>query len=303
MKIILFDTWNGKFSAPIVEHWRGLGHQVLVNPQYEAMLEADLTFCYQADNCAIEAALKPRTGKLFIQCVDIEVWAGQANAIDYSKVDGVFYMARHIKDKVGQPGPIIKPGIDVAKFTLKTKTNDSPTRKIAYVVGDRRIWDVKRLDIAFQILKDLLDSGKEKNWQLHIRGTYSSHEQYNAYCRYLEKDLRLDGHVFWYPERVEDMNLWLEDKDYILVPSTKEAFSYAAAEAMAKGIKPILNNWEGSRETWPGFVCETPGQMVNEFLTGKIEPERYRQFVVDNYNENRYLRQLDEFLGIEVIKR
>lgn len=295
MKIIVMDSWNGKFSAPIVEHWKSLGHQVIVNPQWEAMLEADMTFFYQADNTAVEGVIKPHTGKIFVQCVDIEVWAGQANAIDWSKVDGVFYMAKHIKDMVGKEGPIIKPGIDTDKFTYKTKVNDSPVRRIAYVVGDRRIWDVKRLDIAFQVLKDLMTSG-QYIWQLHIRGTYSSHEQYNAYCRYLEKDLGLKDFVFWYENRVEDMNAWLEDKDYILVPSTKEAFSYATAEAMSKGIKPILNNWEGSKDNWGKYVCDTQAEMLFEFLKGEYKPEEYRKYVLDNFDQKRYFKDLDNFL-------
>lgn len=311
MKIILFDTWNLKFAAPIVEHWKSLGHQVIVNPQYEAMMEADLTFCYQGDNCAIEAALKPRHGKLFIQVVDIEAWSNQPQTIDWKNVDGALFMANHIwsmllpfvcPNKEEKLIKIIKPGIDVNKFTPRMfSTNPSPVKRIAYVVGDHRIWDVKRLDIAFQVLKDLMTNG-QNIWQLHIRGTYSTHEQYNAYCKYLEKDLKLEGHVFWYEDRVEDMNAWLEDKDYILVPSTKEAFSYATAEAMAKGIKPILNNWEGSKDTWGKYVCETQGQMLFEFLRGEYKPEEYRQYIVDNYNQDRYFKELDEFLGIEVSK-
>ena len=296
-RIIIFDSWK-KFTEPIAEHWKSLGHQVIFNPQWEAMLEADLSFFYQADNTAIEGVTKPHTGRVFIQCVDIEVWAGQASAVDWTKVDGAIFMAKHIKDIVNvgsTPWKLIKPGIDTNKFTLKTKVNDTPVRRIAYVVGDRRIWDVKRLDIAFQVLKDLMISGQQI-WQLHIRGTYSSHEQYNSYCKYLEKDLKLEGHVFWYPNRVDDMNTWLEDKDYFLLPSTKEAFSYATAEAMSKGIKPIINDWEGSKDNWAPFVCETQGQMLFEFLKGKYEPEIYRQYVIDNFNQDRYFAELDNFI-------
>lgn len=299
MNIALFDTWNGKFSRAIREHWEEKGHKVIVNAPYDVMEEADVTFCYQADNCAIEAATKPRKGKLFIQAVDIEVWAGQAGAVDWTKVDGAIFMAKHIKERVDVGTTVWKqivPGIDTTKFTLKPK-NDTPVRKIAYVVGDRRIWDVKRLDIAFQLLKDLMTSG-QLIWQLHIRGTYSSHEQYNAYCRYLEKDLELKDHIFWYEERIEDMNAWLDDKDFFLLPSTKEAFSYATAETMAKGIKPILNNWEGAKETWVKYVCETQGQMLFQFLRGEYNPEEYRKYVVDNFDQERYFQELDNFMGL-----
>lgn len=304
MNIIIMNSWWPKFATDIKAHWESLGHKVIVNPPWDAMDQADLTFCYVGDNTAVEASNLQRKGKLFVQGVDIEVYTGQTQAVNWSKVDGALFMASHIKDMVdigSTPFQVIKPGIDTNKWTLKDKFTNDPVRKIAYVVGDHRIWDVKRLDISFQILKDLMTSGQHI-WQLHIRGTYSSHAQYNAYCKYLEKDLNLEGHVFWYPDRIENMNEWLDDKDYFLLPSTKEAFSYATAEAMCKGIKPILNNWQGSKETWGKYVCETYGEMLMQFLKGQYNPQEYRDYVIANYSQERYFKELDEFiLGKEVI--
>lgn len=301
MKIALFDSWNGKFSSYIREHWEKLGHSVRFNPTWEDAVGADVNFFYQADNTLVDGVNKNLTGKVYGQCVDIEVWAGQASAVDWSKVDGCVFMAEHIKKMVDVscPWKLIKPGIDLQKFTLKKEPNTTLVRKIAYVVGDRRIWDVKRLDIAFQMLRDLLDAKSGLIWQLHIRGTYSSHAQYNAYCQYLENDLGIKDFVVWYPDRVEDMNQWYEDKDYLILPSTKEAFSYATAEAMAKGIKPIINNWESSKENWGGYVCETYGQMLAQLLKGESTPVEYRKFVEDNYDQNRYFQELDSFLQIK----
>jgi hypothetical protein len=307
MQIALFDSWGGKFSSYIKEHWEQLGHKVRFNPTWENASGADINFFYQADNGMVDGIEKELTGKVYGQCVDIEVWAGQANAVNWSKVDGCIFMAKHIQNMVEKDGKLpckttlIKPGIDLTKFTLRkdTRLYNKPIRKIAYVVGDKRIWDVKRLDIAFMLLKDLLTVRPSLIWQLHIRGTYSTHEQYNAYCRYLQKDLKLDEFVVWYEDRVEDMNEWLEDKDYFLLPSTKEAFSYATAEAMAKGIKPIINNWESSKDNWAPFVCETYGQMMAEFTKGDYNPEVYRQFVEEHYNQDRYFQELDSFLQIK----
>ena len=304
MNIALFDSWNGKFSAPIREHWQSIGHQVRANPTWEQAIGADLNFFYQADNAAVEGTTeKGLTGKTYVQCVDIEVFAGQATAVNWEKVSGAIFMAKHVKDivehgsKVTCPSMIIKPGIDLSKWTLRPpRVAGDPIRRIAYVVGDRRIWDVKRLDLAFQLLRDLMDTDKEHIWQLHVRGTYSSHEQYNAYCRYLEKDLDIEHNVVWYPDRIEDLNAWLDDKDFYLNPSTKEAFSYATAETMSKGIKPILNNWESSKENWAPFVCETYGQMLAEILKGYNAPEVYRHFVEENYNQDRYFNELDSFI-------
>lgn len=302
MNIIIMDDWNLKFAEPIRDHWISLGHKVIINPPFDAMMQADLTFFYQASNTAVEGSKKDRNGFVFVQGVDIECWAGQAQAVNWPGVDGAIFMADHIKEMVDighTPFRIIKPGIDVNKWTLKKNlVNDTPVRKIAYIVGDRRIWDVKRLDIAFQILKDLMNTG-HLIWQLHIRGTYSSHAQYNAYCKHLERDLGLQGHVFWYENRIEDMNEWLEDKDFYLNPSTKEAFSYATAETMAKGIKPILNNWEGSKKTWGKYVSDTYLDMIYQLLQGENNPEEYRDYVVEHYNQDRYFKELDDFMGIE----
>lgn len=308
-KIAFFDSWNKKFSGPIVEHWERLGHTVRFNPTWDNAKGADISFFYQADNVLIKATEEIEgIGSIYAQCVDIEVWAGQPFAVKWERVSGCLFIAKHIKSyvesKMAFPQntrlALIKPGIDLGRFYLRPEPDfDSrPIRKIAYVVGDRRIWDVKRLDIAFQLLKDLLASTK-LIWQLHIRGTYSVHEQYNRYCQYLEKDLGIKDFVVWYPERIDDLSKWLDDKDYLLLPSTKEAFSYATAEAMAKGIKPIINNWEGSKDTWGRFVCDTYGEMLAEMTKGPYEPKKYRGYVSRNYDEKRYLDELDGFIRLK----
>lgn len=301
------DSWNGKFSYQLKEHWEDFGHTVLMNPEWDDTLDSDIIFYYQSDNCLVqgsEMGLKHK-GKVFAQCVDIEVWAGQPFAVNWNYVDGCFFMAEHIKEYVTQrinfkfDTPVIKPGIDLKKYSLSTPKplESRPLRKIAYLVGNRRIWDVKRLDIALQMLYDL-HKATDKLWQLYIRGTYSSHEQYNRYCKHLEKSLGLKDFIFWYPDRIEDINQWLEDKDFLFLPSTKEAFSYATAEAMAKGIKPVLNNWEGARDTWGKYICNSYGEMFDKFVEDEYKPEEYRKYIEDNYNQDRYFKEVDDYLGI-----
>ena len=303
-KIAILDSWNGKFSTPIKEHWESLGHEVIFNPTWDKVSEADLIYYYQSDNGLVEFTTKkmPHKGKVYAGCIDIEAWANQPQTVDWSQVDGLTFIAEHIMDmvlsKINPPKKVglIKPGIDLSKFYLKT-ANDMetrPTRRIAYVTGDRRIWDVKRLDIALMLLRDLLDTGKYI-WQLHILGSYSVHEQYNDYCKHLIENLKLEDFVVWY-ERQEDVSKWLDDKDYFLLPSTKEAFSYATAEAMAKGIKPIIGNWRSADANWEPFYCKTIGQMFTRLLEKEYTPEIYRKFIEDNYDQRRYLARLDDFI-------
>jgi hypothetical protein len=92
---------------------------------------------------------------------------------------------------------------------------------------------------------------------------------------------------------------WLENMDYFFLASTKEAFSYATAEAMAKGIKPVIGNWRGADKTWGKYVNKTYKQMYMRFVDNDCHSEEYRQYVADHYDEKRYLKQLDEFVEIE----
>lgn len=335
MKIQLLDSWNGKFASYIREHWEKLGHTVYFNGEYKLDEPADLAFFYQADNAAQVGVKECNAKRIFVQAVDVEVWGAQQDGVDWSRVEGCITMADHIDKMVKTPENVkriqIKPGIDLTKFTLKKEINTgskivvnpdnvemdefrpgevisipeepttyrliNPMRRIAYVVGDGRIWDVKRLDIALQMLYDVRKLKPELIWQLHIRGTYSGHVQYNAYCNHLIEALNLKDFVVW-TDRVDDLNAWLEDKDYFILPSTKEAFSYATAEAMAKGIKPVINNWQSSRETWGEFTSNSYMEMLEKLCEDKYEPEKYRKYVEDNYDQEKYFKKLDEFLGI-----
>jgi glycosyltransferase involved in cell wall biosynthesis len=301
-KINIWDSWNGKFSNAIKEHWISLGHEVQFNPHYDT--PADIGFFYTSDNATQVGVRECVAKKIYVQCVDIEVWGGQAAGVDWSKVTGAIFMVDHIRkmvDTKGVPTAIIQPGIDLTKFTLAPLDRfTDPIRRIAYVVGDNRIWDVKRFDIALQLLYDVRKLKPELIWQLCVRGTYSTHVQYNAYCKHLIKELKLEDFIVW-SDRVDDMNKYLDDKHYFVLPSTKEVFSYATGEAMAKGIKPVIGNWQSARETWGQYVNNSYMEMLERLTEDKYEPETYRKFVEDNHNIKTYFEQLDEaVLGGEV---
>jgi len=45
----------------------------------------------------------------------------------------------------------------------------------------------------------------------------------------------------------DDVNAWLEDKDYYISPSILETYGMSIVEAMAKGIKPVIHNFYGDK--------------------------------------------------------
>jgi hypothetical protein len=78
----------------------------------------------------------------------------------------------------------------------------------------------------------------------------------------------------------------------------KEAFSYATAEAMAKGIKPIINNWWGSETIWDEkFIYKDLAEASAMIIGGYNNPEQYRDYIKENYDIQRMFQQYDQLLG------
>jgi len=85
----------------------------------------------------------------------------------------------------------------------------------------------------------------------------------------------------WYTERVphEQMDDWMDQIDYLMSPSIVESFGYSIAEAMAKGIKPLIRNRPGAiwHETW-----RTEDDFIG-LLNGDYDSQSYRDHIHNFY--------------------
>lgn len=313
MKIGVFDSCSWKFSQCLIDHWKSKGHEVRnevgMNP--EILAWSDLTYIDWLDNnfyCAWNGKggdheapdWKPYPKKkIVVRGIDIDVWAGRhCDQRIWKYMDDMIIISEPLREKVqreGNPPPgklhLIKPGVDLNKFTFRKKEN---TYKICMVTGN--FWEMKMINEGYRIFDMLIRKYPEIYWQLHVRGEYNCREMETVMKEHVIDSMGIRPYVTVY-SHVPDMNAWLEPMDYILVPSYKEAFSYATAEAMAKGIKPILNNWWGSELIWPKeYIYSHLDQAVDMFMT-ESEPEKYRQFVADNYDMKRMLADYDNLLG------
>ena len=77
----------------------------------------------------------------------------------------------------------------------------------------------------------------------------------------------------------EEMNLWLEDKNYLLSTAISEGCPNNVIEAMAKGIKPVIHNWPGAKEMFPDLVFDTILE-AKDMLSGyEYDSQNYRDRV------------------------
>jgi len=153
-------------------------------------------------------------------------------------VDDNVVVAEHIRDIKVLLTPeiknatmsIIPNGISLDKWKFRTREKGFD---IAYVGS---IW-----------LPHLLNA--VHNIDLHIAGIIQD-PRYSLYFNQMVQDMGLSNNFIMYGN-IDDIDTWLEDKDYIISASLLESQQLGICEAMAKGIKPIIHNFVGARSLYP----------------------------------------------------
>jgi hypothetical protein len=313
MRIAIADNNSGKFTTDLMNYW-SLNHEVKYERGASEHLAqwADVYYVDTWDNNihylyklyhGLHDDMPPnwdnnKKPKIIVRALDWEVWIGMARdqkIIDW--VDQVIVITPHIEEELRKHGDfgnkikLIKPGVNLDRFHFKQAITDG--FQIGMVLGD--MWWPKNHMGGLDIFTTLYD--KDKRWRLHIRGQHEGGNDYwkRMYEHYLESRGIKDVVTLY--EHVEDMDLWYEKIDYLLHPGMKEAFCYAVGEAMAKGIKPIVNNFLGAEDIWGSeYTYNTHHEAINEFANS-IKPHiDYRHFIQDNYDAKRMYKEYDELL-------
>ena len=77
---------------------------------------------------------------------------------------------------------------------------------------------------------------------------------------------------------VEDIDSWLDGVDYLWQPSNAESFSLIVGEALARGIKPIINSFYGADELWPKDKIYTDFSSFRDIINAPYCSNCYRVF-------------------------
>jgi len=105
----------------------------------------------------------------------------------------------------------------------------------------------------------------------------------------LRDNVKLLGHV----NNIEE---FLEDKNYVLSTSVHESFGYNIAEAMAVGIKPVVHNFYGAKMLWMEDTLFNFIEEIPQILEFDYRSEVYRTFVEENYSFEKQIRQIEDVL-------
>jgi len=306
MKIAIHDSNNGKFSNVLKTHWTEQGHEILYAPLWDPRIceQADVIFVDWADLSIARMAnpddefykqyncTYPIGKNIILRAHDIDIWCAGLDHIRPNFVKHLVFVAEHTYEQAkkqndilgGAQVHIIPHGIDTERFTLRKQQRGS--KKIGWVGR----YDHNKLpEIALMVLSEL-----PRDYTLYICGRRSQPAWQEAYWTdYINKNQL--SVVF--QSDIPDMNEWWEDKDYCLLTSQKEAFSYSTAEAMAKGVKPIIHRFYGSDTVWPeDFIWDRISQAKEMILSDDYRPELYRGYIQKRYPIDKFFEAYDKLL-------
>lgn len=298
MNICVFDACNGKFSSGIVNHWKAQGHEVktAIYPEPDWIKESDVAWFDWVDNSLIKTSneFRPQKKRIIARLFDVDYYAGHYGAVDWTYVDDLIFINDRIQklvmEKITLPSNVhvhnIKCGIDLDKFTLRKQPVNNK-----HLVWIGRYWIAKNLAGALQVYKTLVKHDHE--WRMTVLGERPDPKWWEDYLNQLIEEVP----GVTYVKHVPDVSAFLEDKSHLILTSFKEAFSYVTGEAMAKGIKPVINNFPSAKDIWPKkFVYTTEEDAVNMLLDDSYNPTEYRDFIETNYSLKKQLNHFDRLL-------
>ena len=297
MKILLFDQNGFKFTQDMIDYWRSQGHEVDASVNYDPskVAWADLVWFDCLDNNVVVATsddtLKGK--KVVVRAIDIEVWCGIWNGVNFDYITDLIFTCPHIRKLVTKELPytqvhIIPLGVNVGRFSFKKHPQKG--YNIAWV-AER--WYAKGIDYFLQYAAMLYKV--DPRYKIYCVGIWADNATGGYYRAYIDQFLEKNPMNVEFIERVEDMNGFLEDMNYAICFSKKETFSYAIAEGMCKGLKPIIHNFYGAEDIWDKkYIWNTIDEAIKMTINDDYNPYEYRKYITDKYSLTNMLGVFDE---------
>lgn len=260
---------------------------------------ADIVWLEWANEMAIEITNKlPKVGKTIIcRLHRYEAFTPFIQKINWNNIDYLILVAEHMKKPLKTYHPniythiknkiiVISNGLNLNKFKFKMR---QPGYDIAVVAHINH-----RKEPAFWLQIIGMLKKINKKYTLHIAGDFQD-PTYEYYFNYFIKNTDLSENVKIYGW-VKDVNAFLEDKNYILSTSIHEGHPYNIAEAMARGLKPIIQNYAGSKTQWPNELIYNYIFEIPDLLSNNYKSNEYRKFVETEWSLERQINNIFKLL-------
>ncbi|QQE80325.1 glycosyltransferase [Alicyclobacillus sp. SO9] len=290
------------FLSPVIEHLSNTLPNTIRTKKFvirditvinSAMKWADICWFEWCDNLIAYASKQPMSmqKKIICRLHSYEAFTSYIFNVNWSSVDKVVFVGSHIRDYVLDKQPqlhtaktvIIPNGIDLSKHSFADR---KPGFNIAYVGYINHKKGPMLLLHGFKMLHD-----KDSRYQLHIAGAYQD-IRYRLYFEQMIKEWDLEDSVH-FDGWQNDIDHYLEDKNYIISASPLESQHLSIMEAMAKGIKPLVHHFYGAESVYDKSYIWSGIEDLIEMVTSKdYASEGYRTFIKEHYEFTNQMKKI-----------
>ncbi|NSB12496.1 glycosyltransferase [Clostridium beijerinckii] len=222
-----------------------------------------------------------REKKVICRLHSYEAFTDYINNVTWNSIDKLIVVGAHIKDFIVQNFNIdekiisvIPNGIDEKKWTYKERENGFNIAYVGYINYK------KGPMLLLHTFKAIYD--EDNRYKLYIAGVFQDNRDV-LYYNQMVRGLGLENNVI-YEGWQNDLDKWLEDKNYILCTSVLESQNMSVMQAMCKGIKPIIHNFVGAKKIYgKEYLWNTIKDAVNMICSDEYKSIEYRKFIEDNY--------------------
>jgi glycosyltransferase involved in cell wall biosynthesis/SAM-dependent methyltransferase len=228
--------------------------------------------------------------KLICRLHSYEAFTPFINQVNWNAIDKVIFVAEHIREYVlenepklkGEKTIIIPNGINVDNYKFKKRENGFKIAHVGYINYKK---GPMLLLHAFDSLVKI-----DSRYSLHIAGQFQD-PRYILYFRQFIKEMKLENNIFFEGWQ-EDIDQWLEDKNYLLTSSVLESQHLAVMEAMSKGIKPLIHNFVGARSIYKDDYLWTSITEIVDKIRVPYYSEAYRDYIRENFSQEQQMEQI-----------
>jgi len=301
-KIVFFSKGDDKFIEDIIIELSSYYETKKINVTEfkqidEGMKWADICWFEWCDELIAYGSKHRLAGEKKIICRlhSYEAFTEYPLNVNWEKIYKVIFVAKHIRDVVlkrvntlkKEQTIVISNGLNLKKYSYKTR---KPGFNIAYV---GYINYKKGPMLLLHTFKAIYD--KDNRYKLYIAGTFQDQRDVLYYSQMI-KEMGLENNVL-YEGWQDNIDRWLEDKNYILCTSVLESQNVSVMQAMAKGIKPLVHNFVGAKEIYPEeYVWNSIDESITMITNTTYNPKSYREFINNNYSLEKQVSKIKSTL-------
>lgn len=264
----------------------------------EGMKWADICWFEWCDELIAYGSKSPLAllKKIICRLHSYEAFTDYPSSVNWNTVDRLIFVGEHIREftikkfNIDREKTVVIPnGINIDRYTFKERTYGFNIAYVGYINYK------KGPMLLMHTFKAIYD--KDPRYKLHIAGSFQDERDILYFMQMIE-EMGLQNNII-YSGWQDDINNWLEDKDYILCTSILESQNISVMQAMAKGIKPIIHNFVGAKKIYPEeYIFNTINEAV-DMLTDKYNSKDYRRYIESFYDMNRIIKKIkNEIISI-----